>query len=720
MLTHRAVVYDYEYSTFPMEKTKMDADEKGHELDLNGAISRDTERKRSKKREHKETTLREYLKLVAKDPLIAQNSPSRLWEIIQDAGIKKVPEGERWFGVEEEYELFSELFGIPDVIRNVVNHIKVGASRGSTGKQLLVLVGPPAGGKSTIVRIIMRALEGYRKRPVFMIKDCSKWEDPLHLLPRYLREEAAKTVGECGECQSSEKSKHIHLGVKIEGDLCQVCRHPLETKYTEGDGTVKWWDVPVETFTFSMRGRRGIGSLDEPSDAKSSDVSVLTGRENIGITSVHGFKHPLAFELSGEIPTGERGIVEIREIFGYDPAVLRVLFSVAEEKELKVQGSNFPHLSVDTVIIGHANLTVFKKFSGNKDFEGLHDRFFVVPVRYPLRIKEEVMLYRKLIERESDFIKLRKCHIAPGTFELAATFAIMTRLMASSAGIDLLTKAKVYNGDRALTELQDREKKAISLQQLLEEGQASVDISKREGMFGVSSRTVLAALNTALAGKAEGNGCLTPLTAIQSLRSIFDHRMGFTPEDIERFRMFLEASDAHNVMSEYRESIVQAVTRAYLRSYGDLARQIFRDYIKEAKLYRNQKRKLIRGQVLTVERDQVTGKPREANIKSLRSVEEHIPWTEQEAETGRGEILELEAMMPSFGFDSYPPLARACEKKLMADSKATLKVVLAKDRPKGEEENRRYQDLWGTLLSSGYCDICATEAVERAGEFLDE
>jgi serine protein kinase len=688
---------------------------------LDRLIRSDAEKKRAKKR--REITFREYLLLVKQDPQIAQNTYSRFMEIINDAGVEDIPENERLILVAtRRYKLFAGLYGVEKPIQQVVTHLEVGAKRGSTGKQVVVLVGPPASGKSSVVRILMQSLENYRKREVFAIKNCPKHEEPLHLLPRYLRKQATLLPQECPEypnCESRKENPHLHLGVTIKGDLCPPCRYFLESSFTDEDGTIRWWDVPVTTFTFSIQGRRGIGSF-EPSDEKSSDITTLSGREVIGVTSVHGYNHPLAYELSGEIPAGERGIVEGREILSSDPAVLAIFFSVAEEQELKIQGSTFPHISTDTFIVGHCNLTVFKEFSSQKKYEGLHDRFFVIPFPYPLRIRDEISIYRKLIEQESDFIRLRKCHIAPGALELAATFAIMTRLMPSTAGIDPLTKAKVYNGDIALTELKDKDQRPIDLYQLLTEGQASPDISKREGMFGVSSRTILAALNTKLVEKAGAeNNCLTPLTVIRSLREVFEHRMGIEAENIERYKLLLVAGEAQNVMSEYREWILQTVTRAFLRRYQDLRDQLFWRYIKEAQLYCALHQKIVRVPI-QVERDPLTQKPKEPDVKFMREIEMHIPWNEQEAVIGRSEIIHGKAILENFGPESCPQLARACDKKLLADSKATLSIVLATDKPQSKEETERHHELIQELMQGGHCSKCAREAIEKAREFLHE
>lgn len=676
-------------------------------LNLDAIFAEDAERKKAKKGQHQNITLRDYIGLLEEDPLIAQNSPSRLLEIcLANDGVEDIPEGERWLGIDKKYKIFSQkLYGVEKPAHEIITFFRAGAARLSTGKQILLLVGPTGSGKSTMVSILKHRLEEYRTRPIFAIKGCPMHQEPLLLLPRHLRLEFEQK-----------------LGVKIKGDLCPPCRHILEEHTDQDTGVVNWLNVPVETFTFSIQGTRGIGSF-EPADDKSSDVTELVGKENIGITSnpKKGYSHWDAYTLSGELEKANRGICEGRELIKANEKLLWVFISVAEEQEIKIQGSSFPHISVDEVIIAHTNLTEYKKFTARQENEALHSRTYVVSVPYSLKIKDEVALYHKLIRTESDFADLTKCHIAPGTFEIAATFAILTRLLDSQTGLDNLTKLKIYNGDKALTELnKDKEKIPTDIRQLIDEGQGSPDLSKREGMFGVDPRDILAALNTALV--EQGKGCLTPLTAIRALRKVFDHRMGYTPEDVERFKLLLSSGERGSVMQEYKEFVVNRVSKAYLRAYGDLRQKLEDDYVKEARFYREQRRKFVRGQTLEIPRDSLTGKPKEPNIKLLRSIEEQIPIHESEADVFRGEILEFKAMNPNA---TYPPLTKAAEKKLLADSQATLTVILDPNKPKGTEENKRVTDLYTALTEppSGkeedkHCEICAKEAVERTAEFI--
>ena len=378
------------------------------------------------------------------------------------------------------YNFFSgEIFGIEESLHDLVRFFRAGANRTETGKRILILVGPVSSGKSTIATLLRAGLEKLEV-PVYAIQGCPIHEEPLHLIPRSLRGEFEKL-----------------LGVKIEGDLCPVCKWNLENEPREGgpDGRFSWEDMPVVQIALSERDRVGIGTF-QPSDPKNQDISELIGHVDLGKITKYGEAHPLGYKFDGEIEIANRGLIEYIEILKCDIKFHYVLITVAQEQLIKAPG--FPQIYIDTVILSHTNQTEFDKFKSNKENEALHDRMYPIYVPYNLRIKDEVSIYTKLTER-SEFHG--KVHIAPLTFETAAMFAVLTRLFPSNLCPELVRKAKYYDGQVIM----EKEKDPVSVKKLRLEGR-----DKAEGMSGISPRFVMNAINIALGSALEASGLHKP------------------------------------------------------------------------------------------------------------------------------------------------------------------------------------------------------------------
>ena len=670
-------------------------------------------------------TMKEYLDMVTEDPKIAQSSPARLWDMFENAGREEIPDRDREvLQAGYRYNLVTgELYGVERAVEEVAEYLKAGAKRASTAKQVLLLVGPPASGKSTFVRTLIKRLENYDEHPIYRIKGCPINEEPLHALPRYLRQHHwdPRRAEKLGVEEPIEKA----LGIPpIKGELCPHCRLNLFSEdfgkyYDAENGREMWWKVELERFRFSTQTQDGIGSF-EPSDEKTQDIGDLVGHENIGITNnpKYGRNHPNAFWLDGALERGNRGITEGREFLkkGIDERLLWVFINVAEEQEIKVHGSSFPHIPVDTVVIGHCNLSGYKEFTADSAHEALHDRIYSVPFPYPLRIQDEMKVYEKLIEKESEF-DFGKIHIAPEVFRLAALFAVLTRLKDSDMGVDKMTKLEAYNGE--LAELTDKDQQPVDLRELIREGQTSDDIGEREGMFGVSSRDILAALNQALAKVDDKQGCLTHLNAIKALRGIFRHRMGYEAEEVDSFMENLTSGEGSSVMEKFEELIMEEVSKAYLETYGDLIDDLFEKYIREASYARKLKRKYVKSSA-SYKRDTVTGEVLEPDYKFLRSVEKFMQVSEKEADIFRGEILELKNSRDEFGPQSYRPLRKAIEDKVLEDAKSNLHLVLSTDRAKEESDQKKGEQIYRNLIEErGFCQVCAEEAIEKVTEILN-
>jgi serine protein kinase len=630
-------------------------------------------------------TCGEYLELVEKMPEIAQLAPARMYNAVLRKGTEEIPEREQWGDTKVRYKFFSDsLFGQEESHEQLMQFLAAGARRTETGKRILLLMGPPAGGKSSIASTLKRGLEEYSKEvPLYSIEGCDLHEEPLHLIPRHLR--------------SSFADK---LGIPIEGDLCPQCRQMLFQHYAARDEQgnmkeIRWEEVPVKRISLSEQARVGISTF-QPGDPKSQDISDLIGYEDVAKSARYGKADPRSYSLTGELEKANRGLVEFIEMLKCDKKFLWCLISVAQEQVIKVQGSTFPQIYTDTVILSHTNQPEFEEFAQEKE-PALHDRIYMVRVPYPLRVRDERRVYEKLLSESN----LSDIHVAPYALDVVSMFTVLTRYSSSSICEDPVKKMKYYNGDRVP---EDKYRDPVDIRELREEGRKN-----GEGFFGISSRYAIDAINTALV--REGATCLTPRMAIRALQRHFEHHMGFSDEEIQHYQSLLQETKEGTVTGEYKQIVEKEVTKAFLRAYEDLAREQFNKYIRNITAY-CRKEKL---------RDEFTGEYKQPDEEFMRSLEEVIGVTDNRKDQFRQEILVYKATEEDFDFATYEPLQEAVEKKLLHQMKDTLSLVVSKEKPKGGEERARAQELYDTLINErGFCETCAREFIEDAARFLSQ
>ncbi len=646
------------------------------------------ERKNKKKEDQtypKNATCSQYLELVKQNPEIAQHAPSRIFNAIMERGIEEIPGREAWGDAVQRYPFFSDsMFGQEETHEKLAQFFAAGARRTETGKRILLLMGPPAGGKSSIASILKKGLEEYsRKVPLYAIKGCDLHEEPLHLIPRHLRTKVEEA-----------------LGVKIEGDLCPQCRRMLFEEYAVRDEAgdvveIKWEDVPVNRITLSERARVGISTF-QPGDPKSQDISDLIGHEDVAKSARFGKADPRSYSLTGELEKANRGMVEFIEMLKCDKKFLWCLISVAQEQVIKVQGSTFPQIYVDTVILSHTNQPEFEEFSKEKE-PALHDRIYMIKVPYPLRVQDEKKVYEKLLS-QSNFNDI---HVSPYALDVVSMFTVLTRYAKSNICEDPIKKMKYYNGDRVS---EDKYRDPVDIRELRKEGE-----KQGEGYFGISSRYAIDAINTALVGN--GAKCLTPRMVIRALQKHFEHHMGFSREEVQHYQSLLQETREGTVTGEYKQIVEKEVTKAFLRAYEDLAREQFNKYIRNITSF-CRREKIV---------DDFSGERRDPDEKFMRSIEEVIGVTENRKDQFRQEVLVYKATEKNFGYETYEPLQEAVEKKLLHQMKDTLSLVVSSERPKGDEERARARDLFDTLVNErGFCETCAREFIEDAARFLSE
>src|SRR5262249_22585405 len=200
----------------------------------------------------------------------------------------------------------------------------------------------------------------------------------------------------------------------------------------------RWEEVPIRTYDFSIRAKRGVGIV-PPVDPNNQDTSVLIGSEDISKLDLYSEGDPRVLDLTGALNVGNRGIVEFIEVFKNETEYLHAMITATQEKHIPAPGRH-GMIYVDECIIAHSNEAEWKKFKSDHTNEAILDRIVTVKVPYNMRLSEEVKIYQKII-RNSDF----RAHVAPHTLEIASMFAILSRLEPNAKG-DIVTKLKLYNG----------------------------------------------------------------------------------------------------------------------------------------------------------------------------------------------------------------------------------------------------------------------------------
>ncbi|HUZ02464.1 MAG TPA: protein prkA [Thermomicrobiaceae bacterium] len=623
-------------------------------------------------------TFADYFDMVVQNPLLAQLSHARIFNMVMDAGVRERDDGST------SYDFFgTEIFGIEKPLQQIVEYFRSAAQRLEVRKRILLLMGPVGGGKSTIVAMMKRGLETYTRSErgaLYAIKGCPMREDPLHLVPESLRTELMR-----------------ENGVYIEGELCPWCRFQLES--AERGPNHPWSepgrpfsgrqeDVPVVRIAFSEKHRLGIGTF-TPSDPKSQDISELVGGIDLSTIGEIGTESdPRAYRFDGELNIANRGLVEFIEMLKTDERFLYVLLTLSQEQNIKT--GRFSMIYADEVVVSHTNEHEYSAFIGNKKSEALQDRIILVKVPYNLRVSDEVRIYEKLLKQSA----IRDVHIAPGTLQTAATFAVLSRLEGSKkAGMTLMKKLKLYDGEavdgfttKDVRELQDE--------------------ALREGMDGISPRYVINRLSTALV--RDGVTCINAIDALRSMRDGFEQHTSIDRDQQERLLNLI--SEARH---EYDELAKREVQKAFVYSFESSAHTLLNNYLDNVEAYCN-KNKVV---------DPITEEEMEPDERLMRSIEEQIGITENGKRQFREEILirisSLARKGQTFDYQSHERLQEAIEKKLFADLRDVVKITTSSKTPDADQL-RRINDVVDRLIREhGYCPVCANELLKYVGALLN-
>ena len=628
-----------------------------------------TQREESGKKKKFSGNLMDYIEMVEKDPDIVKSSHKRLHDAIEEHGSYAMPDSDsRKFKVFDGesikiHKYFEgEFFGMETVIEKVMSFLSSAAHKGEESRQVLLLMGPVGAGKSALTEHIKKALEG---KKYYTLKGDPHRGEPLQLIPRSLR-----------------PSVEASLNVKIDGDISPIARHKLLNDY-EG----KYENFEVEEVTFSQRGRRGVASV-PPMDANSLDVSVLIGSVDISKLDKFAEDDPRSLSLNGAFNVGNRGVVELVEVFKNEIEFLHTIITATQEKRVPSPGKS-DMLHFDGVILAHCNEAEWNRFQSEHTNEAIMDRIVKISVPYCLELNQEVKIYEKMLGK-SDF----KAHIAPHTLKIASMFSVMSRLK-ESAKCDALTKMRVYNGEDILEKGRVRK---VDIKDLREE-------AKHEGLDGISTRFITKALDNALT--ASDKNMITPISIMGSLTKMVKEQLvdeSFKAKCLELLQK--------TIREEYLRILESEIAKAFITAYEEQAQTLFESYLDNAEAYTT-RAKL---------KDRVTKEERKPDEQFMASIEEQIGVTGSSRDGFRSDVTAYMFAKMRRGekvvYSTYEPLKNAIESYLISSVKSMARIV-TKAKTRDEDQKKKYSEMVEVMCKEyGYSPESAEEILAYASNNL--
>jgi len=595
----------------------------------------------------------DYLKMMEEDPGIARNAFQRLYDLVASYGSSEMSEYKkpirRWHFFDDPFEAGRDgVFGIDVHLERLVRTLRAAAFGYGPERRVILLHGPVGSAKSTIARLLKKGLEAYSKTEQGRLytyswvgtdgaeTPCPMHEDPIRLLPNDTREAVLGKLNGLGRSAYQ---------VRIEGDICPVCRflYRQTMKEVGGDFVKLAERIRVRRLVLSERDRVGVGTF-QPKDEKNQDSTELTGDINYRLIAEYGSdSDPRAFNFDGEFCVANRGIIEFIEMLKLDVAFLYDLLGASQEHRIKPK--KFAQTTIDEVILGHTNEPEFRRLESNEYMEALRDRTIRIDVPYITRVSEEVKIYRKDFNRHTVAV-----HIAPHTLEMAALWAVLTRLEEPTHHkLSLLQKARLYDGRHVQGFTEDHVKELRKA-------------ARREGLMGISPRYIQDKISNALVRDPDARA-INPFMVFNELEGGLRHHSLITDEDErERYRKLLAV-----VKSEYEDIVKNEVQKAIAADDSALER-LCGNYIDNLRAY------IMKEKV----KNPFTGAYEEANERLMRSIEEKIDIPEGRKDDFRRELMNYIAAISlegkRFDFRMNERLHRALELKLFEDSKDSIKL----------------------------------------------
>ncbi len=610
-----------------------------------------------------ELSLQEFLALCKDDKSAYANAAERLLLAIGEPEIIDTAQDpclSRIFSnrVISRYKTFEDFYGMEDAIEQIVSYLKHAAQGLEERKQILYLLGPVGGGKSSLAEKLKALMQ---KMPIYVLSAEGE-RSPVNDHPFCLFD-----VSEDGELLQREYG--------IEKRYLRSIMSPWAAKrlHDFGGDISKFKVVKVRP---SILDQVAIAKT-EPGDENNQDISSLVGKVDIRQLEHFSQDDPDAYSYSGALCKANQGLMEFVEMFKAPIKVLHPLLTATQEGNFNGT-EGLSALPFDGMILAHSNESEWQTFRNNKNNEAFLDRVYIVKVPYCLRVSEEVKIYQKLL----DHSELSKAPCSPSTLDLLAQFSILSRLK-EPENSSLFSKMRVYDGET----LKDTDPKAKSYQEYRD--YAGVD----EGMSGLSTRFAFKILSRVF-NFDQTEVAANPVHLFYVIEQQIE-REQFPQEVGEKYLEFLKGY----LVPRYVEFIGKEIQTAYLESYSEYGQNIFDRYVTYADFWIQ---------------DQEYRDPETGQLFDRSSLNEELEKIEKTAGISnpkdfRNEIVNfvLRAKAHNNGknpvWTSYEKLRTVIEKKMFSNTEELLPVISFNTKTSSEDQ-RKHDDFVARMMEKGYTE----------------
>ncbi|ADV85986.1 PrkA family serine protein kinase [Vibrio vulnificus] len=610
-----------------------------------------------------EMSIQDFLALCKDDKSAYANAAERLLMAIGEPELVDTsmhPRLSRIFSnrVISRYKTFKDFYGMEEAIEQIVSYLKHAAQGLEERKQILYLLGPVGGGKSSLAEKLKALMQ---QMPIYVLTANGK-RSPVNDHPFCLFD-----VNEDGEILQKEYG--------IEKRYLRSIMSPWAAKrlHEFGGDISQFKVVKVRP---SILDQVGIAKT-EPGDDNNQDISSLVGKVDIRKLEHYSQDDPDAYSYSGALCKANQGLMEFVEMFKAPIKVLHPLLTATQEGNFNGT-EGLSAIPFEGMILAHSNESEWQTFRNNKNNEAFLDRVYIVKVPYCLRVSEEVKIYQKLLEHS----ELSKAPCSPSTLDLLAQFSILSRLK-EPENSSIFSKMRVYDGET----LKDTDPKAKSYQEYRD--YAGVD----EGMKGLSTRFAFKILSRVF-NFDQTEVAANPVHLFYVIEQQVE-REQFPQETAERYLEFLKGY----LVPRYVEFIGKEIQTAYLESYSEYGQNIFDRYVTYADFwiqdqeYRDPETgQLFDRSALNGELEKIEKTAGISNPKDFRNEIVNFVLRAKASNNGQNPV-----------WTSYEKLRTVIEKKMFSNTEDLLPVISFNAKTSSEDQ-KKHDDFVARMMEKGYTE----------------